>query len=100
MPQADKRSPTSLFNDWKRRNDTDAGQELAQRVADWYYALATSFAGETKGAQLADQACNQFGTGVGRLDNEEDLIPWAHDIINREFQKLGGNAKGLNHPSL
>ena len=100
MSSASTRSPTSLFNDWKRHNNGDAGQQLAQRAADWYYAIATSFAGETAGAEVADKACAQFGGGVGRVTNDDELIPWAHSVLMAELKTIGNPAKGLNHPSL
>ena len=57
---------TSLFNDWKRHNNGDAGQQLAQRVADWYYAIATSFAGERQGPKSRTKpALNSAAVSVG-----------------------------------
>lgn len=100
MPTAITRNPETLFSDWKRRNDRVAGQQLAQAVADWYYALATSFAGEEFGAALADTACTLFGRQVVKLSADEDFVVWAHQLIQAEIRKGGQRAKGLNKPSV
>jgi hypothetical protein len=100
MHSANVRNPTLLFNDWKRRKDRIAGQQLAQSVADWYYAIATCFAGEELGAEIAESACIIFGEQVVRLSADEDLIVWAHGLLEAEIRKGGKQARGLNMPSV
>jgi hypothetical protein len=100
MPIATTRNPETLFSDWKRRKDRVAGQQLAQAVADWYYALATNFAGEEFGAALADTACTLFGRQVVKLNADDELVGWAHGLIQKEMSRGGERAKGLNKPSV
>jgi len=95
-----EQNPTLLFAEWKLRKDRVAGQLLAQTVADWYYALATSFAGEELGAEIAESACSAFGQQVVKLSAEDDLIPWAHALIEKKLRDSGTRATGLNRPSL
>ena len=56
MAEMDSRSTKQLFNDW-RQGDGEAGQAMAQRFADWYYAITTSRLGETRGREPCDNAC-------------------------------------------
>ena len=48
MSSTDTRSTRELFRAW-RSGDGEAGQVMAQRFADWYYAIATSRLGEAAG---------------------------------------------------
>ena len=64
MATTDTRSTSKLFTEW-RGGDAEAGQIMAQRFADWYYAIATSRLGEDGGRGPCETACAKFGEGIG-----------------------------------
>ncbi len=88
---SDRRSTKELFAAW-RGGDPAAGQKMAQRFADWYYAIATSRLGESRGRGPCDTACERFGRGVVDVTEGRALVKWAHGIIKDELSKAGGTA--------
>ena len=80
MSETETRSTKVLFREW-RAGDSQAGQIMAQRFADWYYAIATSRLGESGGAAACEQACAKFGEGVVNVTESRELVPWAHSVI-------------------
>jgi hypothetical protein len=91
MIETDNRSTKQLFNDW-RKNDAVAGQLMAQRFADWYYAITTSRLGETRGRAPCDEACARFGEGITTVTDAKNLVGWAHDVVLKELEHAGGRA--------
>lgn len=85
MAGTDNRSIKVLFREW-RQGDGEAGQIMAQRFADWYYAIATSRLGEEGGKDPCETACARFGDGVASVSESRALVSWAHDIIQDELK--------------
>jgi hypothetical protein len=88
MTTTDTRATKELFRQW-RGGDAEAGQLMAQRFADWYYAIATSRLGERKGREPCEKACARFGDGVVKQTDSRALTKWAHEIINEEIAGAG-----------
>jgi len=98
MGETDTRSTKQLFNDW-RKGDAQAGQTMAQRFADWYYAITTSHLGESRGRAPCDAACHKFGEGIVTVNDARTLISWAHDIVIKELEGAGSRATDGNEPN-
>jgi hypothetical protein len=90
--------PLSLFNRWKS-GDAEAGQEMAQRFSDWYFAVATTRHGEQKSRQGLERACQLFAQGIGAIDDGQDLETWAHGLLDDELQGLDNNERGSDEAS-
>lgn len=99
MTGADTRTIRQLFKDW-RSGSAEAGQQMAQRVADWYYAIATSRLGEQRGKAPCDAACAAFGGGIIQMTESRQVESWAHGLITAEVQKADGRARDGDEPSL
>lgn len=95
---ADTRSTKDLFRAW-RSGDAEAGQAMAQRFADWYYAIATSRLGEKVGREPCEKACARFGEGVVKVTDSRALAKWAHDIIVEEVATRGGRTRDGDEPT-
>jgi hypothetical protein len=98
MSQTDARSTKVLFREW-RAGDSQAGQTMAQRFADWYYAIATSRLGESGGASACGQACAKFGDGVVNVTESRELVPWAHSVITGLLAQGSGRAVDGDEPN-
>jgi len=98
MAEADKRSTNVLFREW-RGGDAAAGQLMAQRFADWYYAISTSRLGESRGRAPCETACARFGEGIGNVTDARGLVSWAHDIIKDELTRSGNRILDGNEPN-
>lgn len=98
MSEMDSRSTKQLFNDW-RSGDPAAGQAMAQRFADWYYAITTSRLGETRGREPCDVACQRFGEGIVTVTESRALVGWAHEIVLKELENSGSRAVDGNEPN-
>lgn len=98
MSQGDKRNAQALFREW-RGGDAEAGGIMAQRFADWYYAISTSRLGESGGRKACDTACSLFGDGIVRVKDARELIPWAHGIIITELEQAGSRARDGDEPN-
>jgi len=98
MAEADKRSTNVLFREW-RGGDAMAGQVMAQRFADWYYAISTSRLGESRGRQPCETACARFGEGIVNVSDARGLVPWAHDIVKDELAKAGNRITDGDEPN-
>jgi len=72
---------------------------MAQRFADWYYAISTSRLGESRGVKPCEDACARFGEGIGNVTDARGLVPWAHDIIQDEMAKAGNRIMDGNDPN-
>ena len=98
MTTLESRSTKDLFRQW-RSGDAEAGQAMAQRFADWYYAIATSRLGEKNGREPCERACARFGEGIIQQTDSRQLVKWAHSLISDEVIKHGGRAAGGDEPS-
>ena len=98
MPQPDTRTTKQLFREW-RSGDRDAGAVMAQRFADWYYAIAVARLGEARGNGPCQAACQRFAEGVVGVKESRSLVPWAHKIIQEELQGAGGRATDGDEPN-
>lgn len=98
MAETDNRSTKQLFNDW-RKGDAQAGQLMAQRFADWYYAITTSRLGEDRGRAPCDAACQRFGEGIVAVTDSKALVGWAHDIVLEELARAGSRAMDGDDPN-
>jgi hypothetical protein len=92
MTPTETRSIKELFRAW-RSGDANAGQSMAQRFADWYYAIATSRLGEGRGRTPCETACQHFGEGIVEVTESRALVGWAHEIIQAEIAGAGARAE-------
>ncbi len=95
---SDTRSTQVLFREW-RGGDGTAGQVMAQRFADWYYAIATSRLGETAGRVPCETSCAKFGEGIVKVTEARDLVPWAHKIVQDQLATAGSRASDGDEPN-
>ena len=86
-----------LFRQW-RGGDAEAGQGMAQRFSDWYYAVTASRLGDAHGRVPLQNSCNRFQQGIGTT-KEVDLVGWAHDILAEELASAGGRIPGGDFPN-
>lgn len=87
-----------LFNKW-RSGDAQAGQVMAQRFSDWYYAISASRLGDRNCRTALERACQRFAQGVASVTDAKQLPIWAHAIIAEEIQAAGGRTGGGDHPN-
>lgn len=88
----------SLFNRWKA-GDAEAGQEMAQRFSDWYFAIAAIRYGEQRSRESLERACQLFAQGISSVEADQDLEDWAHSILNGELKSLEGADLGVDEPN-
>lgn len=98
MTTTDTRSIKDLFRSW-RSGDAASGQLMAQRFADWYYAVATSRLGESAGREPCERACARFQEGVVKQTDARALIKWAHEIVLEETKARGSRIADGNESS-
>jgi hypothetical protein len=91
-------SVEDLFKKW-RGGDGEAGQTMAQKFTDWYYAVSASRLGDTQGRAPLQQACAAFAQGITTVTRSADLIDWSHEIIQREVDGSGGRIGGGDFPN-
>jgi len=91
-------SVEDLFKKW-RGGDAEAGQAMAQKFTDWYYAVSASRLGDTQGRAPLQQACAAFAQGISTVTRTADLTRWAHEIIQRELDGAGGRIGGGDFPN-
>ncbi|MCB9758854.1 MAG: hypothetical protein H6739_03365 [Alphaproteobacteria bacterium] len=87
-----------LFRRW-RGGDAEAGQAMAQRFSDWYYAIAASRLGDTNGRAPLERACQRFAQNVATVTDASSLSGWAHGIIAEEIATAGGRSNGGDQPN-
>lgn len=88
-----------LFKQW-RDGDGDAGQAMAQRFSDWYYAVTAARLGDQNGRGPLQRACTRFQQGITGVTDPKDLADWAHRIVAEEISMAGGRIVGGDFPSL
>lgn len=75
----------ALFDAW-RRGDAQAGQAMAQRFTDWFFALAAIHSGEAQSRQGFRAACERFSQGVAAVPDPRRLGPWAQNVAKELIQ--------------
>ena len=93
--------PTSLpnlFKQW-RGGDAVAGQEMARRFSDWYYAITVSRLGEVDGRDPLKRSCDRFAAEIVTLNSASKLMDWAQSIIQDELTAAGGRIPGGDFPN-
>lgn len=87
-----------LFRSW-RGGDAEAGQAMAQRFSDWYYAIAASRLGDPDCRAPLQRACERFAEGVKNVNEARQLAGWAHEIVIEELRKAGERATTGDFPN-
>ncbi len=93
MAEAADVTVQQMFKKW-RSGDAEAGQAMAQRFSDWYYAIAAVHLGDRKGRAPLDRACQAFAQGIVNIHRPGDLIEWAYALIQQELIGAGGRLIG------
>lgn len=88
----------TLFARW-RAGDAQAGQAMAQRFSDWYYALTTARLGDARGRPPLERSCVRFQQGILSVGTTNELIDWAHTIVSEEMWTAGGRVAGGDFPN-
>lgn len=87
-----------LFKRW-RGGDAEAGQAMAQRFSDWYYAITAVRLGDTAGRAPLERACQAFAQGIVNVGRSGELVDWAHGLVAAELQTAGSRVKGGDFPN-
>ncbi len=95
MAELARLSVPKLYRRW-RHGDATAGQHMAQRFSDWYYAVTAVRLGDRAGRAPLQRACERFAQGIVDVDREERLVPWAHDLLLEELEQAGGRIQGID----
>jgi hypothetical protein len=98
MSELASQSTQQLFSKW-RTGDAAAGQAMAQRFSDWYYAISASRLGDANCRPALQRACQRFAQGVASVTESGKLPDWAHGIIAEEIAMAGGRTPGGDHPN-
>ena len=76
----------------QRARDAAAGQAMAQRFSDWYFAIAVARYGEQASRDGLERACQLFAQGIASVENAAELEAWALGILDAELEGLDGAA--------
>ncbi len=98
MANQDTTSLPDLFKQW-RGGDGNAGQEMARRFSDWYYAITVSRLGENEGRDPLQRSCDRFAREIVKLNSASQLMDWAQGIIRRELEQAGNRISGGDFPN-
>ncbi len=98
MAKQGQTSLPNLFKQW-RGGDAVAGQEMARRFSDWYYAITVSRLGEVDGRQPLKRSCDRFAKEIVTLNSASKLMDWAQSIIQDELTAAGGRISGGDFPN-
>lgn len=88
MSEMTQTTVIQLFRKW-RGGDEVAGQEMAQRFSDWYYAISTIRVPGQRGRPPMEAACQSFAQGIVTVTRPRALVDWAHDLLERELASEG-----------
>lgn len=91
-------SPQQLYVQW-RRGDPEAGQAMAQRFSDWYYAITTCRLGDAHGRGPLQRACVRFQQGILSVTTPAELADWSHALLMEEVKMAGGRIAGGDFPN-
>jgi hypothetical protein len=98
MSNQGQASLPNLFKQW-RGGDAVAGQEMARRFSDWYYAITVSRLGEFDGREPLKRSCDRFASEIVKLNSASKLMDWAQSIIQEELEAAGGRIAGGDFPN-
>ncbi len=98
MAEAAESTAQQLFKKWQA-GDAQAGQAMAQKFTDWFYAVSAVRLGDTAGRPPLDRACQTFAQGITGVARSGELVPWAHKIILDELEAAGGRIHGGDFPN-
>ncbi len=98
MSKQGQASLPNLFKQW-RGGDAAAGQQMARRFSDWYYAITVSRLGEFDGREPLKRSCDRFAREIVTLNNASRLMDWAQSIIQDELAAAGGRIPGGDFPN-
>lgn len=99
MPDLRTVPTQQLYQQW-RSGDAEAGQAMAQRFSDWYYAVTASRLGDNLGRSPLQRSCTRFQQGIVSITKESELVGWAHGILAEELQTAGGRIAGGDFPNV
>ncbi len=93
-------TPTAtLFKQWRSQGDAAAGQAMAQRFSDWYYAITTCRLGDAHGRGPLQRACVRFQQGILTVTTPGELTEWSHGLLMEEVKMAGGRIAGGDFPN-
>lgn len=93
-------TPTAtLFKQWRSQGDAAAGQAMAQRFSDWYYAITTCRLGDAHGRGPLQRACVRFQQGILTVTTPAELTEWSHGLLMEEVRMAGGRIAGGDFPN-
>jgi len=98
MSNQGQASLPNLFKQW-RGGDAVAGQDMARRFSDWYYAITVSRLGEIAGRDPLKRSCDRFAKEIITLNSASKLMDWAQSIIQAELTAAGGRIPGGDFPN-
>ena len=81
-----------LFRKW-RSGDESAGQEMAQKFSDWYYAISTIRVPGQEGRPPMEAACQSFAQGIITVTRPRALVDWAQCMRCRMWIILRANER-------
>ncbi len=99
MADATASSIPALYKRW-RNGENEAGQEMAQRFSDWYYAITISRLGEQGGRDPLQRSCDRFAQEILAISSANELVEWAHGVVNTEVERAGSRIPGGDFPSV
>jgi len=99
MADLSSKTPQQLFSAW-RDGDAAAGQAMAQRFSDWYYAVTAARLGDLNGRVPLQRACTRFQQGIVGVADAKSLSDWAHKIVADEVGMAGGRIAGGDFPNV
>ncbi len=88
-----------LFKRWRSERDATAGQQMAQKFSDWYYAITAARLGDRTGREPLEAACQAFEQGIVQVKRTSELVDWAHEIVAKEIERAGGRVGGGDFPN-
>ncbi len=88
-----------LFKQWRTERDATAGQQMAQKFSDWYYAITAARLGDRQGRVPLEAACQAFEQGIVQVKKTSDLVDWAHGLVQQEIARAGGRVAGGDFPN-
>ncbi len=93
-------TPTAtLFRQWRTQGDGAAGQAMAQRFSDWYYAVTTCRLGDAHGRAPLQRACLRFQQNILSVTSADELVSWSHGLLTEEVRMAGGRIAGGDFPN-
>jgi hypothetical protein len=99
MSELSNKPVDTLFTRWRSQGDAAAGQAMAQRFSDWYYAVTTCRLGDAHGRGPLQRACVRFQQGILSVTTPAELTDWSHGILMEEVRMAGGRIDGGDFPN-